>query len=425
MKQEKVSFTGYLLDGEEMLLNGHEELLRFDNNTVTYLNRDGTQTIYVSSVPVEEKKVQVQKTGNAYQSTSGFAPVTMPGQIDADNGIVIGKHLEVFSIRNAALQAKCFKRKNIFGQSETCVVYENFFGDVPFFCYANSFGLNTEIVIPERPENNIFSLKIKQPAQYFSEVEPDYIDFRNEEDLQSMLYTSIAVDSGGKWNYQNQIVLSAEEDGTEFVHFMINKDFLDHPDTKYPVTLNQSVYIYRHKQPDTAVYSQAGEYARHYLSPYLLLGDNTPKGEGMALLRFEVLEDLDIDPQDILKAEYCFTNLADQEKNVVLGAYAVTNDWCSVNTKWKSRPGYDRLPAGTVMIRQKGHYGLDITRLVVEMLKNRGEYEPLYSVRNSFLIKSSSKESTLLLASGDAGFFPPYLKIILKNKQRKESKNHE
>ena len=136
----------------------------------------------------------------------------------------------------------------------------------------------------------------------------------------------------------------------------------------------------------------------------------------MVLLRFEVLDDLEASAEDVLKAEYCFTNLVEQEKNVIVGAYAITNDWCSVNTKWKSKPNYDALPVGTVMVREKGVYGLDITRLLREMLQNRGKYEPLYSVRNSFLIKSNSKEerTSLLLAAGDAGFCPPYLKVILK-----------
>ena len=404
------------MKGGEKMRQELEKALHFDNNTATYLNEDGTKTVYVSSVPIEPEKMQVRQKGDTYQSTGSRVSVTMPKQLSPEKGIAIGEYLEVFPMQAVDTPARHMDRANAFGIVAPCVVYENFFGALPLYCYPNSFGINMEIVIPKRTGNHIFSLQLKQPPDYFSEIEPDYIDFRNEVDLQSMVYTPIAVDAKGAWSYQNRIVLATGEDGKMIVHFVIDKAFLDDPNTQYPVVLNQSIYAYQHKQPDTAIYSQAGQYARHYLSPYLLLGEKTPKGEGMALLRFEVLDDLDASAEDVLKAEYCFTNLVEQEKNVIVGAYAITNDWCSVNTKWKSKPNYDALPVGTVMVREKGVYGLDITRLLREMLQNRGKYEPLYSVRNSFLIKSNSKEerTSLLLAAGDAGFCPPYLKVILK-----------
>lgn len=422
MKRKKNIFTGTLLDEAQMRANGHVKLLGFDNNTAIYLNEDGTKTLYVSSVPIETQKVQVQKNGTAYESTGSRVSVTMPTQLTSEKGIAIGEQLEVFPMQAVDAHTKQVDRANAFGLTAPCVVYDKFFGTLPLYCYSTGFGINMEIVIPKPIGNPVFALRLKQPEGYFSEIEPDYIDFRNEVDLQSMVYTPIAVDANGAWSYRNRIVLATGEDGKMIVHFVIDREFLADPNTKYPVTLNQSIYAYRHKQPDTAIYSQAGQYARHYLSPYLLLGENTPKGEGMALLRFEVLDDLEASAEDVLKAEYCFTNLAEVEKNVIVGAYAITNDWCSVNTKWKSKPNYDAIPVGTVMVRKKGVYGLDITRLLREMLQNRGKYEPLYSVRNSFLIKSNSKEekTSLLLASGDAGFFPPYLKVILKNKKKKK-----
>lgn len=414
MKKENVSFEGYLFDDAAMRKNGHKKLLNFDKNTVTYLNDDNTKTVYVSSVPIERSKLCMKKEGNAYKSTGNLVPVELPIILSQKAGIQIGDFIEVYSAQSEASVASYMENVNVFGQMQPCVVYKNVFGDLPLYCYATSFGLNMEIVIPKRPEDNVFSLKMKQPAHFFVETEPDYIDFRDEEDLKSIIYTPIAVDANDRWNYQNWVELVADEEDSFLVNFMIDKEFLDNPDTQYPVTLNQSIFAYRHKQPDTSVYSQAGEYARHYLSPYLLLGENTPKGEGMALLRFEVLDNLDICPEDIVKAEYCFTNLVEQENSSIVGLYAITSDWCSVNTKWKSRPRYDNLPVRTTVVREQGTYGIAFTRLLREMMQNKGKYEPLYSVRNSFLLKSNSKDTSLLLAAGDAGFYPPYLKIILK-----------
>lgn len=414
MKKETIAFEGYLFDSATMRQNGYKELLGFDNNIVTYLNNDNSKTVYVSSVPIEKNKLRLQQEGKVYRSTSDHATVEFPIILNQRTGIRIEDFMEVYPATMDTSIASYMNRVNAFGQAQPCIAYKNVFGNLPLYCYATSFGLNMEIVIPKRMDNNVFTLKMKQPSYFYTEVEPDYIDFRDEVDLQSLIYTSIAIDANNAWNYRNRVELVEGKDGAFMINFIIDKDFLNNPETQYPVTLNQSIYAYRHKQPDTSVYSQTDMLARHYLSPYLLLGDNTERGEGMALLRFEVLDNLNICPEDILKAEYCFTNLVGQKQNAIVGVYAVTSDWCSVNTRWDSRPKYDQLPVRTTKVQEQGTYGIEITRLLREMMRNKGKYVPLYSVRNSFLLKSNCKGTNLLLAAGDAGFFPPYLKIILK-----------
>ena len=51
--------------------------------------------------------------------------------------------------------------------------------------------------------------------------------------------------------------------------------------------------------------------------------------------------------------------------------------------------------------------------MMKEILKNKGEDNAKYSVQNSFMIRSDTKDSNMILASGDNGLFSPLLEIVL------------
>ena len=181
----------------------------------------------------------------------------------------------------------------------------------------------------------------------------------------------------------------------------------------YPVPLNQSIHLYKSKQPDTSAYENTGDIASHYLAPYILLGDETLKGEGWTYVRFETLNSLDIDPEKIVSAKYVFHNLFDLRKETKISAYAVKADWCSINTRWFNRPPFDEKPISEVIVKTSGDYELDVTALLVEMMKNKGKENATYSIQNSFMIRSDTENSNVIISSGDSGLFSPVLKIVL------------
>lgn len=228
-------------------------------------------------------------------------------------------------------------------------------------------------------------------------------------------YTPLAVDKKGKWCYSNTVRLIEKDSSTNTytVEYTIDQKFLQDKSTKYPVVLNQSIHLYKPKQPDTSAYENTGEQAGHYLSPYMLLGDKTIKGEGWTFVRYETLNSLNIPADKIVSAKYVFHNLFDLEKEAKIGAYAVTADWCSINTRWFNRPPFDEKPISEVLIKDRGDYELDITALMKEMIANKERENAKYSVQNSFLIRSDSIDSNMIFASGDNGLFSPVLEIVL------------
>jgi len=172
-------------------------------------------------------------------------------------------------------------------------------------------------------------------------------------------------------------------------------------------------WSYVNEQPDTSAYENAGDEVSHYLSPYILIGDSTIKGEGWTFIRYETLNRLNIPADKIISAKYVFRNLFDAPKEATIGAYAVTNDWCSINIRWFNRPTYDEKPISQVTVQKAADYFLDITTLFREMTKNKGQKNSKYSVRNSFFIKSDSPNSNLIFPSGDGGLFSPYLEVVI------------
>ena len=97
-----------------------------------------------------------------------------------------------------------------------------------------------------------------------------------------------------------------------------------------------------------------------------------------------------------------------------MGAYPVTADWCSINTRWFNRPPNDDKPVGTTVVKKRGDYEIDVTALLKEMIANKGRETAKYSVQNSFLIRCDTPGGNLLLASGDNGLFSPCLEILLE-----------
>jgi len=144
-----------------------------------------------------------------------------------------------------------------------------------------------------------------------------------------------------------------------------------------------------------------------------LLGDSTQKGEGCVYVRYETLDKLDIDADKIISAKWVFRNISDLKNEVKISAYAVTEDWCSINTRWFNQPLHDETPLDIAKLSKCGDYEIDITPLLKEMIKNRGEENPKYSVRKSFMVKCYTSDSRVLLSSSNSGLFSPLLEITL------------
>jgi len=395
----------------------------YAENTVAYRNASNETTVRIYSAPIEDSENAItQNTDGGYIGDGKFIKKSLPEAWSSKNPICIKDGTNFAEITPAQIGEYNFEQKsfvNMFGQSRDAMIYEDAFGKgTDLNCSVTSFGVNMEIVFPKRPEQNTYQIKLKLPELIPDTGSPDYILFKTaleKSEVRTVLENPLAADKNGKWSYANSVKLVDKDSasGVYTVEYTIDETFISSESTKYPVKVNQSINLYKSKQPDTSAYENTGEEAGHYLSPYMLLGDSTIKGEGWTFVRYETLDLLNIPAEKIISAKYVFRNLFDVSKEVTIGAYAVTNDWCSMNTRWFNRPTYDEQPISQVVVQKAADYSLDITSLFKEMIKNKWREEPKYSIRNSFMIKSDTKDSNIIFSSGDGGLFSPYLEVVL------------
>ena len=398
---------------------------KFENeNVIGYQNSNGSTSLFIYAAPIEYGNLSINSLPDGSfkcfnQNLTGFFPM----EWTSGTAIKLNKGNEYINIYPCVDQPFSAQKQNImnaFGQEKEAIVYSDVFGEgMDFRCSLTSFGLNSEIILMSRPKQNTFRLRIKLPSLTPDSSSPDYILFRQGGEsgsVQSIVYSPLAVDASQLWSYKNAVSI-AEADPESNVYtleYTIDQDFLQDQSTTYPVVLNQSIYFYIPKQPDTAAYSEYGD-SRHYLSPYILLGDSSCKGEGWAYIRFETLRELSIPPENIVSARYIMPVLLDSKVNTTISAYAVKEDWCSVNTRWFTRPLYDVQPIAQTKLQDKGEYSLDITAFIKTILENKEQDSSEYSIENGFMIRSDTENSRVLLASGDNGLLSPVLEIVLSN----------
>ncbi len=393
----------------------------YAENTRAYLKSDNTTEILLYSAPVEESLNTITESNDKYIANGDYFAKVFPKKVNDETPITVGTGDNYINIYFASEEMSTAEKqtKVLFDVEREAVVYADVFGkDMDFICYPTSFGVNTEIVIPKRTKENKYQIKIQLPNLAPDTSSPDYILFKTaleKGEVKSLLYTPLLMDKKGNWSYANSVKLVDKdvENNIYTVEYIVDEKFLNDKNTKYPVVLNQSIHLYKSKQPDTSAYEKTGDVASHYLSPYILLGDETLKGEGWTYVRFETLNSLNIDPEKIVSAKYVFHNLFDLKKETKISAYAVKADWCSINTRWFNRPPFDEKPISEVIVKTSGDYELDVTALLVEMMKNKGKENATYSIQNSFMLRSDTEGSNVIISSGDNGLFSPVLKIVL------------
>lgn len=399
----------------------HKNLIAvYEGNTLCYENKDGTKTYYLYSAPVEENTSRIEQSDNRFITTGKYTDKAYPEIFSENTGITITKNNFSFTIypyENKAFPGVLTDSQNIHGQNLQCVNYGKLFGEnTDLNIFSTTFGINTELIFLKKPNENTFNIKLKLSENLVPHtLSPDYILFKDAmEDgaVKAIVYTPLLTDQNKNWCFDNSVILTEKdsETNTYTIEYRINQEFLNN--AVYPIKANQSVYAYIPKQPDTSAYSDTGDEVRHYLSPYMLLGDSTFKGEGYTFVRYETLDTLDIEPDKIISAKYNFCNLFEPENKTTISAYAVTEDWCSINTIWLTVPKYDKKAISSVEVKEAGLYSLNLTSFIKAILKNKNKSDALYTVNNSFFIKSETKNSSIILPSGDNGLLSPFLEIV-------------
>lgn len=399
---------------EKGLLNEFELINR---HTLRYASKNSElKNYYVFSAPVDENQsvLLADDKSEHWLAESLDIKMFMPYIWSAQTPII--SHMDNDSIEIMPDNGDTYigikiEKINAFGERVSGILYADAFGDgVDLFCVPMLFGINTEIIANPGKTPKNFNFYFRIPNNTPKIDSPDYITFNdNSGATKAILYTPIAVDTNNLWCYDNHAQLERQGNSEYIVSYSISSEFLQK--TNSAVHINQSFVFSIPKQSDSSAYSNFSN--SHYLSPYLLLGE-THKGMGEAFIRYDILEEMTFDPEQILSVKYYFYNLISLPEPVTVFAHAINEEWCSMGMNWHDKPKYDETPLDTVVVQARGNYSIDITPLFIEWIKNIDHALPKYSIQFGFMLRSDTSDNAVMLASGDNGLYSPLLEIVVK-----------
>ena len=419
-KHERGSFLTIPQHLTEMqtLNNGYLENFQIPHQGVaSYLDKRGNVDILLYTAP-PERNSGLHAEGEAFLSVGSFTTKRLPTLWSATDSIRIfdeARWLEISPTEDGGHYAQSLQENvNAFGEPLQVVSGTDALdGAYDIRWTVTLFGVTAEIVIPEPIQELSYRLQIRTEPLIADFTCKDYILFReSNQSPHSLIYTPLVVDANQTFSRESSAsVVATSPDSVHIVEFLIDNEFLNSKQTKYPLTITQSFFLYVPSQVDNEI-GQKTAYSR-YLSPYLELGNTSEDGLKNVLVRMERLEELDLNPDKIISAYYVFRNLYDLEINASVKAHPITQPWCSITTTWAKRPEYEVASVAGVTVKSRGEYQLDITDLVRDMLENRGKEDATLTIENGFLLECSD-EVRMLLASGDNGNFSPCLVIKLQ-----------
>ncbi len=402
----------------------HENVISFTNHknqimhmfsSPAYIKTSNDTYDLVDNTPLLSvgEKSSEYKFSNTRNDIQSF----LPNQFTNDAGILITKEhiaLSIFPQTESSGKGKKKPYTNIYGLTDEYIKYSNMFGNNNYYVSIDDFGVNIELETKSKLSQLEYLLKIENV--FIDDSCPDYVlfkDIKNKE-VRGVIYkpvVSFKERSLTETQVQNDcsMVITEEAENTYSLRIALPEEILKA--TKSPIKINQSFHLYKSKQPDSAIYSNSN--IGYYLNDKIILGNNQEKGEGQLLIRFEALDLIDIPLQDIVSAEYIVSEISGTKTSATIAMYPVISEWCSLNTRWSSKPQLADKYIQRVTVDKSGDYSFDITEPLKLWLKNKGG-ETEYIIRHGFTLINETPDVPKMFATGDNGMFTSCLRITLK-----------
>jgi hypothetical protein len=358
-------------------------------------------------------KIDSVENGESYAYTNKMNDVKtyLPNKLSSKQGILIKQINNIMVVPNIENSINCKKVgfTNVFDLNSESLEYNDvFFEGTKLNASLTDFGTNLELLIKSKPKKNNFEYKINIENVFADISTPNYILFRNKntKDIIFIIYAPDIYDS--KNNVLNSTMLIREEKSGVFSLKVILD--IKNKDVNYPIKINQSFHMYKSHQPDSTVYSKSID-TGYYLDNKLNIGNDPIRGEGQTFVRFEVLSLLNIDPKDILSANYIGNVIRDVNDEAKITLLPVVSDWCSLNVRWNSRAKTNADFKYSNSISERREYKFDVTKITQLWLQNKNNEEALYSIGKGFLMINENPNNCVTFASGDNGMFKTALEI--------------
>lgn len=388
------------------------------NNFINYLNKDNTKTLRIYSSCVYNNIYLTENSQEWSCSVNGLSAI-LPKVISESCGISIqysGEMVVIYPRDNHSVKGVLQSDyQNVYSYRSDAIVYDDFFGNnLDLVCIVTQYGINFELKLKDVSVcKNDISYCIQVDDCYPDISSNDYIALNslNTKETKAIVYSPSIVDKGNRWFIDCKSSFVNKQGNKYTIKIDLNSYLNNKQDLNFTLILNQSICIYQAKQPDVAIYSKESD-TKHYLSQYVSLGQDTQKGIGELLVRYESLNNISIDPNRIVSAKYYIHCLSAVDSKQQLKLYAVEENWCSINATWNVKPALSENKYAVSCLEAGGNFVFDITKLLKEEINNKKASDSVHTIRNGFAILAENDDSNLLLALGDNGIVSPLLEIV-------------
>lgn len=438
---EKITLdTNYVdfISEETFLSKGHLYVLPEYNTdiSVAYQNENGTKTLYIFAVPIryisEEgqlvtidtriKNIEDQALKEqGYLYTIARSDINTYYPKDVKKGILIdGKYTYNISIDAKKAAPAQYKEKiNFINQPKKMISYKNVFGSETYFdLYPSSLGTNAEIILESEPKSNTLIMKLEANDCFINVEASGYITLNklktdesgnNIAEVVGLIQAPLLKDANGKFSYRNRLSIENNGDGKYNLKIILDNDFLNAPNTQYPIKCYTSFELRRDKQPDSSVYSNRSS-LNSYLSNHTILGNSKDYGFGHIRIRYKFTKLLNLKSDNIIDATYSVYNLSEKNSKDTLELITLLEDWCSLTGTWANTVKTGKRI--TMLKTETAKLTFNIKEEVIKWCKDEtGQLE-----HNGVLLKSinEKEECWNAISTNDCTLFNNYTEVIFK-----------
>jgi hypothetical protein len=357
-----------------------------EKNSKVYQLSDGTYRYvgYAEDIHYEDADGNLKEINNAitdepvkegyiYSNTANAWHTYFADCLCEKNAVILEKddYRIAFSMADAQITSKVEKSsaldktESIFDETladdNRVVVYKDALKDVDIAYTVRTSGLKEDIIIREASAPNVFEFDVT--AEGLSVLNEEGSIFFADSEGRNVFQLSpmYMEDANGKHSDKVEYVIEKYEDGCR-ISIVADKEFLNAPDTQYPVVIDPSVMITGTSDTFDTCVDEGYPNSNYYLSENLWTGGETNINRMRTFIRFNL-------PTNIPAANVTSAYLRIKKNAYAapeIKAYRVTGTWSPSTVKWINQPAFTIDYASTTAYNDSGAWYRMYTTLIVE-----------------------------------------------------------
>ena len=359
-----------------------------EKNSKTYLLSDGTYQYvgYAEDIHYKDTEGNLKEINNAitdkpakegytYSNIANAWYTYFADSLYEKDAVVLEKdnYKITFSMVDAKSDSKVAKSSTLdisestfdelLAEDNRAVVYKDALKNVDVAYTVRTSGLKEDIILRDASAPNVFEFNITVEGLSISEEEG--IIFANSEGQNVFQLAPMYMeDANGK--YSDEVEYTIEKSENDYrITIIADKEFLNEPDTQYPVIIDPSVMVTGPSDTWDTCVDQEYPTSHYYLSENLWTGGELGNNAMRTYMKFDL-------PTNIPAANVTSAYLRIKKRAYEtpgIKAYRVTEYWVSSDVSWNDKPNYTTTYGSTTANNDSGNwYKMNTTTIVKKWL---------------------------------------------------------